>query len=88
MIKQIRNKFSYVLQSTLQRAICSIVRASFSEILNHQTTKMTKIVLLFLVLAVVSVTFANGKTCWKSCTGKIIARFLTLISSFFDEIIP
>ena len=61
-----------MIKQTLQCAICSIVRASFSEILNHQTTKMTKIVLLFLVLAVVSVTFANGKTCWKSCTGKII----------------
>jgi len=39
---------------------------------------MTKIVLLFLVLAVVSVTFANGKICWKPCTdgdAKMIRKF-------------
>merc|ERR1711997_54209 len=50
---------------------------SCSEILYHQTTKMAKTILLLFLLAIVSVMFANGKICWKSCTddAKLVRNF-------------
>ena len=72
--------FSHILANIfLYKCVCtvqfrSIVPAvSCSEIVFHQTTKeMAKYILLLFILATYAMMFANGKICWKPCTGQII----------------